>query len=67
MIGAVNRTHQGWRGELSRWFALTPEERRFVGGILGLALLGLAARYWHLKRERPAPYELPTASAGETP
>lgn len=44
------------------WFALTPEERRFLAGILGLALLGLAARYVHLKREPPAPYTPPAAT-----
>ena len=39
----------------SAWFALTNEERWLVAGILGLALLGLTARYLHLRGQRADP------------
>ena len=38
------------------WFALTPEERRFIGGILLIFVIGLAARYMYLRSEQPEPY-----------
>lgn len=62
----MSESRKGWRGETAMWFALTTEERRFLAGVLGLALLGLAARYAHLKREPPAPYT-PPAAAEESP
>lgn len=31
------------------WFALTPAERAILTGILAATLLGLTARYFHLK------------------
>jgi hypothetical protein len=33
------------------WFALTANERIAIGVVLGLFLLGLAARAWHLSRQ----------------
>ncbi len=36
---------------------LTLEERRLLLGILAIAMLGLAARYLHLRGEQPAPYQ----------
>ena len=38
------------------WFALTPEERKFIGGILLIFIIGLIARYTYLKSEKPEPY-----------
>ena len=37
------------------WLYLTPEERRLVLLILVLALIGLTARYIHLKNQQPDP------------
>ncbi len=51
------------RGPWKLWFYLTKEERRLVLGILVLALIGLAARYMHLRNQRPDP--LPAAPAAE--
>lgn len=42
---------------LKPWFLLTGQEQRAVLLILALAIIGLAARYWHLHRELPDPYE----------
>ena len=48
-----------WReglGELgSSWFALTLNERKVIGVILALALLGLAAKAWHRHHVTTAP------------
>lgn len=42
----------GARGHLLRaWFYLTPKERLAIAVILGLFLLGLGARLWHLCHE----------------
>ncbi|MBU1693826.1 MAG: hypothetical protein KJ726_02310 [Verrucomicrobia bacterium] len=38
------------------WFALTPEERRFIGGILLIFVIGLVARHIYLRSEKPEPY-----------
>jgi len=43
----------GW---VRAWFALTPEERRFIGGILLIFVIGLVARYMYLRSEKPEPY-----------
>ena len=37
------------------WFDLAPDERKFVAGILAIALVGLVARYVHLKNQKPEP------------
>ena len=34
------------------WLALTADERKAVVVVLALFLLGLAVRYWHLRRVR---------------
>lgn len=47
---------------LAAWFALTREEQWLVAGILGLALLGLTARYRHLRQEQPDPVAVPALS-----
>ncbi|MCX6998438.1 MAG: hypothetical protein NTV49_15490 [Kiritimatiellaeota bacterium] len=38
-------------------FELTAEERLFVLGLLAIVLVGLAARYAHLRRQRAEPYQ----------
>jgi hypothetical protein len=48
---------------LRSWFDLTGQERWFVGGILAIALVGLFARYLHLRSEKPAPYRPAVAEA----
>ena len=35
------------------WFDLAPGERKFMAGILAIAVVGLAARYIHLRNQRP--------------
>jgi hypothetical protein len=42
----------GW---LRSWFDLAPDERKFVAGILAIAVVGLVARYVHLKNQKPEP------------
>jgi hypothetical protein len=46
-----------WLKNSRLWFALTREERLFLGGILLIVLVGLTARYVHLKNQKPEPYE----------
>ena len=43
--------------QLSYLFTLTHEERLFLAGVLAIAVVGIAARYWHLKQEKPEPYQ----------
>ena len=38
---------------------MTPDERLVVAGILAIALVGLTARYWHLKHLTAERYEPP--------
>ena len=38
---------------LRAWFDLAPDERKFMAGILAIALVGLWARYVHLKNQKP--------------
>lgn len=40
---------------LRSWFDLAPGERKFLAGILAIALVGLVARYVHLKNQKPEP------------
>ncbi|MFH0879361.1 MAG: hypothetical protein V2A34_06575 [Lentisphaerota bacterium] len=62
-----------WRqigGRVATWFDLTQEERRFFLGVLAIALIGLVARFIHLKGEKPENYqpdEIQTAGTGRTP
>jgi hypothetical protein len=51
----------GWRHLPRAWFYLTPNERLAIAVILGLLLLGLGARWWHLSRERLEPVPPPVA------
>ncbi len=46
------------------WFALTEGERWLLAAIVGLALLGLTARYVHQRTQRPDP--APAALLQET-
>lgn len=39
------------------WFALTPQERKFLAGIALIFLLGLIAREFQSRSEKPEPYE----------
>jgi len=41
-----------WRHLPRAWFYLTINERMSIAVILGLLLLGLGARWWHLSQER---------------
>jgi hypothetical protein len=43
------------------WFALTRDEQNALLLVLGLILLGIAVRAWHMQR---APTSAPQASAG---
>ena len=53
------RTSRTW---LAAWFSLTREERWLAGGMLGLFLLGLTARYVYLKAQTPEPLAAPVAA-----
>ncbi len=44
---------------LRSWFDLAPGERKFLAGILAIALVGLVARYVHLKNQKPGPVDPP--------
>jgi hypothetical protein len=48
---------KGLRDLWDRWFGLTAEEKRFLAGLLAIALTGLVARYVHLRREAAEPYQ----------
>ena len=57
-----------------RWlvstFALTREEKLLLATVLGVALVGLVARYVHLRGLKPEPYtppNLPTAVSRPEP
>ena len=43
--------------QLSYLFTLTREEQVFLAGVLAIALVGIAARYWHLRHEKPEAYQ----------
>ncbi|MFH0908756.1 MAG: hypothetical protein V1929_08340 [bacterium] len=43
--------------QLSYLFTLTREEQYFLAGVLAIAIVGIAARYWHLKHETPETYQ----------
>ncbi len=59
MIEDMTRTSRTW---LAAWFSLTREERWLAGGMLGLFLLGLTARYVYLKAQTPTPLATPVAA-----
>ncbi len=48
---------------LRAWFILTPSERLFVAGALAIFLIGLVARYLHLRRLDAVPVPDPQAEA----
>ncbi len=57
------------RRQLPAWLDLTLQERKFLLGILAIALVGLAARYLHLRNQQPEPYRpagVESAERGET-
>ncbi len=53
------RTSRSW---FTAWFSLTREERWLAGGMLGLFLLGLTARYMYLKAQTPETQASPVAA-----
>ena len=59
----LNRWKDGLRELGSSVFALTADERKILGLILALAILGLGAKVWHrhrlTEREHPAIQEVP--------
>ena len=50
-----------WRHLPRAWFYLTPNERLSIAVILGLLLLGLGARWWHLSHEKSESVPPPVA------
>ena len=55
---------------LKAWFDLAPGERKFIAGVLAIALVGIVARYLYLKGEKPQPYQpagLEHVAKGGTP
>ena len=52
---------------LRPWFALTVQERWFIAGILAIVLVGLAARWAHLRGERPVAYQPVGVEEGAQP
>ena len=52
------RAKEAAAGLLRAWFELNSNERRVVCLILALALIGLLARYWHVKAEAGKPFSL---------
>jgi hypothetical protein len=42
---------------LRAWFDLSPSERKCVAGILAIALVGLVARFVHLRNQKPEFYQ----------
>ena len=42
---------------LKSWFDFAPRERTLLAGILIIALIGLTARYIHLSRQQPDPWQ----------
>lgn len=43
-------------GPLRASLWLTDEEKRYILVVCAILLFGMAARYWHLKREKAEPY-----------
>jgi hypothetical protein len=50
---------------LTLLFVLTRSETRLVAAILAIFAIGLAARYWHLKNEKPVPFTPPGVALAE--
>ncbi|MBN1674817.1 MAG: hypothetical protein JXR37_27475 [Kiritimatiellae bacterium] len=56
----LKRRAQKWppvRAAIGAWFYLTERERWALFVVLALALLGVVARYWHLRRSESEPYQ----------
>jgi len=51
----VNRKQNIDFSWIRSWFDLAPDERKFMAGILAIALVGLVARYVHLRNQKPDP------------
>ena len=47
---------KGKPSPLQAGFWLTEQERRYILVICAIFLLGLAARYWYLKNDKPRQY-----------
>lgn len=45
------------------WFAMTPQERKLLFGILAVTLIGFTARYLHLRSREPTPVDPPNGEA----
>lgn len=43
------------------WFSVTAQERRLLFGLVALFLIGLTARYLHLRHAEPVPLDAPMA------
>ncbi len=63
MPESSGKENGGWRHLLRAWFYLTPNERLAIAVILGLLLLGLGARWWHLSHERSEDVPAPVAES----
>lgn len=48
-----------WRRLPRAWFYLTPSERLSIAVILGLLIVGLGARWWHLSHQHSKPLAPP--------
>lgn len=49
------------------WFAVTPQERRLLFGILAVTLLGFTLRYFYLRNSGPAPADPPGGNSAFNP
>ncbi len=56
MVKARKRLEFDWAW-LRSWFMLTADEKKVLAGIAAIVLVGLAARYLHLRNEQPEPYQ----------
>jgi hypothetical protein len=59
----VHNTKEAEASLWKRYFQLTPEELRMLILILALALIGLTARYLHLRHQESAPVTPAAASS----
>ena len=50
------RPMRGFWKSVGTRFAMTREEKLLVAGILAIALVGLVARHFHLRNQKPEPY-----------
>ena len=55
-VKARKRLNLDWAW-LRSWFMLTADEKKVLAGIVAIVLVGLAARYLHLRNEQPEPYQ----------